>query len=72
MKISSVSVCYGELRSKGYPAFTNERYELTLQAQLTDGETANAVRAKLTEYAKFAVKSHFGDNPAQTEMDLPF
>jgi hypothetical protein len=51
MKINKVSVTYGELRSAGYPNFSNKRYELTLEAELQQGETARDVKQKLTEIA---------------------
>jgi len=72
MKIESVSVVYGELRSTGYPSFSNKRYEIQLSARLEPGESARAAKDKLTELAKREVKSFFGDNVDQTELDLPF
>jgi hypothetical protein len=72
MKIDRVEVTYGELRSTGYPTFSNKRHELTLGAALEAGECARAVQAKLYELAKREVKKAFGDNVDQTEMDCPF
>jgi hypothetical protein len=72
MKIDRVEVTYGELRSTGFPTFSNKRHELTLGAALEAGESARAVQAKLHELAKREVRRAFGDNVDQTEMDLPF
>jgi UDP-N-acetylmuramyl pentapeptide synthase len=72
MKINRVEVTYGELRSTGYPTFSNKRHELTLGATLEAGESARAVHAKLSELAKREVRKAFGDNVDQSELDLPF
>lgn len=73
MKIDSVAVTYGELRSSGYPNFSNRRVEITLSAKLEAGETAEQVKDRLYHHARTAVKTKFGDVDAeQTEMDLPF
>ena len=72
MKIDRVEVTYGELRSTGYPTFSNKRHELTLGAALESGESARAVQAKLHELAKREVRKAFGDNVDQSELDLPF
>lgn len=72
MKINSVAVTYGELRSTGYPSFSNKRYEVTLEATLETGESARQVKEKLTELAKREVGEFFGDKADKTEMDLPF
>ena len=72
MKIDSVGVTYGELRSTGYPSFSNKRYELQLSATITLGESARAVKDRLTELAKREVRFFFGDNVDQTELELPF
>lgn len=72
MKINKVSVTYGELRSVGYPSFSNKRYELTLEAELQQGDTARSVKQRLTEIANREVRKYFGDNVDQTELDLPF
>ena len=72
MKIERVTVTYGELRSTGYPTFSNKRHELTLEATLEPGESARTVKDRLHELAKREVRVAFGDNVNQTEMDLPF
>lgn len=72
MKIEKVSVTYGELRSAGYPSFSNKRYEMTLEASLQTGETARRVKERLTEIAINEVRKQFGDNVEQTELDLQF
>lgn len=72
MKIETVTVCYGELRSKGYPSYSNERYELTLQAKLEEGDKPREIKDRLTQLAKDEVRTHFGDNISQTELDIPF
>ena len=47
MKVNSIQVTYGELRSSGYPSFSNRRYEVTLSAVLQDGDIPEDVRRKL-------------------------
>ena len=72
MKIDKIAVTYGELRSSGYPSFSNKRHEITLEAALEPGESARQVKDRLHELAKREVRLAFGDNVDQTEMDLPF
>ncbi len=72
MKIEKVTVTYGELRSTGYPTFSNKRHELTLEASLGPGESARTVKDRLHELAKREVRKAFGDNVDQCELDLPF
>ena len=73
MKIDSVAGTYGELRSSGYPNFSNKRIEVTLAARLETGETAEQVKERLFIHAKAAVKAKFGDQDSeQTEMEIPF
>ncbi|HBR22546.1 MAG TPA: hypothetical protein DD713_08305 [Nitrospiraceae bacterium] len=73
MKIDRVDVTYGELRSAGYPSFSNKRIEVTLGAKLEQGDIANVVQDKLFTHAKTIVKKRFGDTDAeQTEIDIPF
>ena len=72
MKIKGVAVTYGELRSEGYPMFSNRRYELSFAAELEPGESARMAEARLFELAKREVRSMFGDDVSQTELDLPF
>jgi len=72
MKIDRVAVTYGELRSTGYPTFSNKRHEVTLEAALEPGESARIVKDKLSELAVREVRKAFGDNMEQTELDLPF
>jgi hypothetical protein len=70
MRIMKVSVTYGELRSAGYPSFSNKRYELTLEAEVQQGESPREVKEKLTDLANKEVRKYFGDNIEQTELDL--
>lgn len=70
MRIMKVSVTYGELRSTGYPSFSNKRYELTLEAEVQQGESPREVKEKLTDLANKEVRKYFGDNIEQTELDL--
>lgn len=72
MKINKVAVTYGELRSNGYPSFSNKRYEVTLEAELQQGETAGYVKQRLTEIAVREVRKYFGDNVDNDELGLPF
>jgi hypothetical protein len=73
MKIDTVGVTYGELRSDGYPNFSNKRIEITLSAKLEQGETPEQAKDRLYDLAKGSVKAKFGDkNPYQSELELPF
>ena len=72
MKIEKVSVTYGELRSAGYPTFSNKRHEITLEASLQPGDSARTVKEKLSEIAKREVKRAFEDPEIIAEMELPF
>lgn len=70
MKINAVSITYGELRSTGFPSFSNTRHELTLGATLDPGETARTVQNQLMDIAKREVRRAFGDNVDQKELPL--
>lgn len=73
MKIDRVTVRYGELRSSGYPNFSNSRNEIELSATLETGETANEVWHVLECLCKNRVKKAFGDKTLQeNQMDMPF
>ena len=74
MKVDRVEVAYGELRSTGYPSFSNRRYEVTLSAMLETGDVPATVHKLLSDEAKRTVKNQFGDRDVagQTFMDLPF
>jgi hypothetical protein len=72
MQITTVTVRHGELRSTGYPSFSNRRYELELTAQLSAGETGSIVKAKLLEICKREVARMFdGKEPTEEEMHQP-
>lgn len=74
MRIYQVGVTYGELRSSGYPNFSNTRHEVTLRAALEEGETAAEVAIRLEAYAKAEVKRRFGDVPQvpASDMESPY
>jgi hypothetical protein len=74
MRIFRVGCTYGELRSSGYPSFSNTRHEVTLLASLEEGDTALEALAKLEGYAKAEVKRRFGDapEPATSEMEAAY
>jgi hypothetical protein len=73
MRIIRVGVTYGELRSTGYPSFSNVRHEASITAALEDGETGQDVIRKLEEFAKDEVKRRFGDaTVAASEMEKPY
>jgi hypothetical protein len=72
MKIKKIAVTYGELRSQGFPNFSNKRYELTLEAILIPGEIPRAIKDKLTDIAKREVRIFFGDAINHDQLDLPF
>lgn len=61
MKIDKVIVRYGELRSCGYPSYSNKRLEVELSAQLEPGDIPAEVENKLLDFARTDVKRQFGD-----------
>jgi hypothetical protein len=73
MKIDHVSVRYGELRSSGYPSFSNTRHEVELAASLEPGDTANDVKDTLLRHAIAAVRRMFRDKVNdEDQMDITF
>lgn len=79
MKINTVTVRYGELRSTGYPAFSNRTCAIELTASLDSGDTAVVARDRLLRHAKASVSKMFTDAESSTlpsdcgpEMDVPF
>ncbi len=71
MQITTVTVRHGELRSTGYPSFSNKRYEIELTAQLQAGETGSLVKAKLLEIARREVRLMFEGKIEPDEMQQP-
>ena len=61
MKIDRVEATYGELRSTGFPTFSNKRHEVTLGAVVEPGESWPAVQEKLQAIARREVCKAFGD-----------
>ena len=60
MKIDRVTVRYGELKSTGYPTFSNKRAEVELSAMLESGETAQHAKDLLMQAARAAVWRELG------------
>lgn len=72
MKIDRVTVTYGELRSLGPPHFSNKKHEVTLSAQLQEGERPRVVKDRLQTIAVQEVRKAFGDSTdPEDEMDQP-
>jgi len=71
MKIDRVTIRYGELRSTGWPEYSNRRYEVEVSAIVDheNGDTPEMVRRSLTEHAKRVVKIEFGD---KVDDEMPF
>lgn len=72
MKIAEISVRYGELRSTGYPSFSNKRIEVELGAILDHGEIPREVKERLHALARREVQMLFGDNVEPDVMGIPF
>jgi hypothetical protein len=72
VKVTSITVTYGELRSSGYPTFSNKRYEISIGAEVQEGDDLTVVRQRLTDRAKVIVKREFGDKEIEGQTDLPF
>lgn len=70
MEITSISIEYGELRSTGYPNFSNKKYGISVSATLKPGESAKKAKELLTDRAIKEVKAFFGD-PDPSE-EIPF
>lgn len=80
MKIGSVSVRYSELRSTGYPAFSNKACGIELAANLDSGDTAIIARDRLLKMARQSVAKMFAESRGgemvkpdeEREMTIPF
>jgi hypothetical protein len=79
MKINTVSVRYAELRSTGYPNFSNKTCGIELTASLDSGDTAVVARDRLLMAARISVSKMFqasspivDDNEETHEMTIPF
>ena len=73
MKIAELTVRYGELRSTGYPSFSNKRIEVELGAVLDTGDIPRDCKERLLQLAKHEVQLAFGDPVSkQDEMNIPF
>ena len=74
MIIDRIAITYGELRSTGYPTFSNTRHEMKLEATLEPGDRPREVMSRLQALAKNEVHRLFGDEPSQNELDsqIPF
>lgn len=70
MRIHRVEVTYGELRSSGYPSFSNKRHEISLRATLEPGDSAKSAVERLHGYAKAEVQRLFGDAPQGEPDDM--
>jgi len=70
MKITKVGVEYGELRSTGYPNFSNVKHSCTLEAEVALSESAQEVRRHLVALAVREVKKLHGD-PEEKLPDAP-
>ena len=72
MKIATITIRYGELRSTGYPSFSNKTIAVELGAELEHGEVPRACKDKLLALAKQEVALAFGDKVSVNEMEIPF
>jgi len=71
MKVTTISVRYGELRSTGYPSFSNKRIEVELGADLETGEVPRTCKERLLQLARREVHLAFGDAVVGVEMETP-
>jgi hypothetical protein len=65
MQITEVTLRYGELRSTGFPSFSNKRVEVEFHAELHPGETAQVAIDRLYSASKLTVNELFKD-PVET------
>ena len=73
MKIDRITIRYGELRSSGYPSFSNERHETEISALLEEGDVPREIHTELLRLCKIEVLKAFGDNVrSENQMDIPF
>lgn len=70
MRINEVKVTYGQLRSTGYPAFSNTRHEITIGAILGPNDNPKEVREYLQALTKAKVRQAFGD-PIEEQLEIP-
>ena len=62
MKISEITVTYGELRSKpSKPGFSNQKIEVALRATMDPHESPEASWERLLNMARTKVWAGFGD-----------
>jgi hypothetical protein len=71
MKIATICVRYSELRSTGYPSYSNKRIEVELGAELEHGEIPRVCKERLLDLAKKEVQLAFGDIKAD-EMEKAY
>lgn len=72
MKIATIVIRYGELRSTGYPSFSNKTIAVELGAELETGEIPRECKDRLLALAKREVHLAFGDKIPVDEMTVPF
>jgi len=70
MRIKTVTVEYKELRSAGYPNFSNVTYGLNYTADVEENEDVNAVKRLLLEKAIKEVKLLHGDKIDDFQLKL--
>ena len=61
MEIKEITVEYSELRSSGYPNFSNKKYGLSVSATVGENETPKQVKDTITKNIIDQVKMFFGD-----------
>ena len=62
MRIVKIGVEYKELRSSGYPNFSNTTYGVNYEAEVLESEDKEVCRRQLMEKAIKDVKTLHGDN----------
>jgi len=70
MKIKTVTVEYKELRSSGYPNFSNATYGMAYSAEIDDGENIDEVKRYLLEKAIREVKLLHGEKIDGMQLNL--
>lgn len=70
MRITSIAVRYGELRSTA--SFSNVRHEIEIAAEVDSDEPPAEVHGRLQQIAKAAVREAFGEANVWDGIPLPF
>lgn len=70
MKINEVTIEYKELRSSGFPTFSNKTYGITYSAKLDDTDDADDIKRRLLAKAIKEVRLLHGDKIDDRQLEF--